>query len=141
MRALWAQPVASYQGEYVAFEAVKCNPRPLQPGGIPIHIGGHSPAAARRAGRLGDGFLPLGGSPEELGGLFKIVEETARGAGRDPGAIELSTIGMASYDSATAAQQAGAQRMLIGSSDTDLESAKSILGKFSDEVIARLGSA
>ena len=141
MRALWTQPVASYQGEHVAFEAVKCNPRPLQPGGIPIHIGGHSPAAARRAGRLGDGFLPLGGSPEKLVGLFKIVEESAREAGRDPGAIELSTVGMASYDSATAAQQAGAKRMLIGSGDTDLESAKSILGKFSDKVIARLGSA
>ena len=33
---------------------------PSPPGSVPIHVGGHSRAAARRAGRLGDGFQPLG---------------------------------------------------------------------------------
>ncbi|WP_372506027.1 hypothetical protein [Actinomadura madurae] len=35
-------------------------PKPVQRGGIPIHVGGHTKAAARRAGRYGDGFQPLG---------------------------------------------------------------------------------
>ena len=32
----------------------------------PIHVGGNSPAAARRAGRFGDGFFPTAMNPEKL---------------------------------------------------------------------------
>jgi probable F420-dependent oxidoreductase len=139
MRALWTQPVASYSGRHVQFDGVKCNPRPAQAGGIPIHIGGHTPAAARRAGRLGDGFLPLGGGPEDLAPLRKIVEETAREAGRDPSAVEISYVGSPGLESAQAMLDAGVGRMLVASHAPDLEAAKRVLGPFSDEVIARLG--
>ena len=54
---------------------------------MPIHVGGHSKAAARRAGRLGDGFFPARGRPEEL---VRLARETAEACGRDPGAIEVS---------------------------------------------------
>ena len=141
MKVLWRDPIASYSGEYVSFSEVKCNPRPARPGGIPIHIGGHSKAAARRAGRLGDGFLPLGGSVVQLGELFKIVEQTAKEAGRDPGAIELTYSGAATHDAALEIEQAGAQRMLIASIDPDLETAKRTLGEFSEKVMAKFGAA
>jgi probable F420-dependent oxidoreductase len=139
MRALWTQPIASYEGRHVSFERVKCNPRPANPAGVPIHIGGHSPAAARRAGRLGDGFLPLGGSIEALGGLFDIVRETAREAGRDPDAIELTSMGPASFEAARAAEEAGIHRLLIGSGGADLEKVRRSCGEFSEKVIAKLG--
>jgi probable F420-dependent oxidoreductase len=141
MKVLWRDPIASYSGKYVSFSEVKCNPRPTRAGGIPIHIGGHSKAAARRAGRLGDGFLPLGGSVGQLGELWKIVEQTAREAGRDPGAIELTYSGAATHDAALEIEQAGAQRMLIASIDKDLESAKRSLGEFSENIIAKFGAA
>lgn len=141
MRALWNNRIASFEGEHVSFTNVKCNPHPVQEGGIPIHIGGHSKAAARRAGRLGDGFLPLGGSISQLGELFKIVEDTAKGAGRDPSAIELTYSGMTTHDAALEIEQSGAQRMLVASIDGDLESAKRTLGEFSDQVIAKFGGA
>ncbi len=141
MRVLWRDRIASYSGEYVSFSEVKCNPRPARDGGIPIHIGGHSKAAARRAGRLGDGFLPLGGSVGRLGELFKIVEETAREAGRDPSAIELTYSGAPTHDAALEIEQSGAQRMLIPSLAPDLESTKRTLGEFSDKVIAKFGGA
>lgn len=139
MKVLWRDRIASYHGEHVSFENVKCNPQPVQPGGVPIHIGGHSKAAARRAGRLGDGFLPLGGSLDQLGDLWKIVEATAKENGRDASAIELTYSGMADYDSAAAIHQTGAQRMLIASVEPDLESARRTLGEFSEKVIARFG--
>jgi probable F420-dependent oxidoreductase len=141
MKVLWRDPIASYSGEHVSFHEVKCNPRPVQAGGIPIHIGGHSKAAARRAGRLGDGFLPLGGSVSDLGELWKIVEQTAREAGRDANAIELTYSGMASHDTALEIEQAGAQRMLIASIEPDLEAARRSLGEFSEQVIAKFGGA
>src|SRR5262249_48803139 len=52
MRALWANDSASYAGEFVKFDQVNCNPKPVAKS-VPITIGGHSEAAARRAGRLG----------------------------------------------------------------------------------------
>jgi probable F420-dependent oxidoreductase, Rv2161c family len=57
MRALWASDGASFAGEFVNFDKVNCNPKPVAKS-VPIVVGGHSEAAARRAGRLGDGFFP-----------------------------------------------------------------------------------
>jgi probable F420-dependent oxidoreductase len=51
------------------------SPRPVQPGGPPIWVGGSTPAAYRRAARLGDGWLPQG-PPEQ--GMAAVVEEINR---------------------------------------------------------------
>ncbi|MEM6499700.1 MAG: LLM class flavin-dependent oxidoreductase, partial [Pseudomonadota bacterium] len=56
-------------------------------GSVPIIVGGDSKVAARRAGRLGDGYFPARGAPEDL---FQIVRDTAVEHGRDPDAIEFS---------------------------------------------------
>ena len=66
MRLLWEDRPdgASYSGEFFQFDHAACYPKPA--GRVPIHIGGHSRAAARRAGRLGDGFQPLGVGGVEL---------------------------------------------------------------------------
>lgn len=89
MRALWASDDASHDGPFASFADVSSNPKPAQ-GSVPIVVGGHSKAAARRAGRLGDGFFPGKGSPEELAELFDVVRQTAADAGRDAAAIELT---------------------------------------------------
>jgi probable F420-dependent oxidoreductase len=89
MKALWAGDNASFDGEFTSFAAVSSNPKP-EGGSVPIVVGGHSKPAARRAGRLGDGFFPGKGSMEELGELFDIARQTAADAGRDPAAIELT---------------------------------------------------
>jgi probable F420-dependent oxidoreductase len=57
MRALWASDVASFVGEFVKFDKVSCNPKPVAKS-VPIVVGGHSEAAARRAGRLGTASSP-----------------------------------------------------------------------------------
>lgn len=88
MRALWAGDGASYSGEFVKFHQVSSNPKPVR-GSVPIVIGGHSEAAARRAGRLGDGFFPSIGSPLDTFPLFELVRRTAEAAGRDPAKIEM----------------------------------------------------
>src|ERR1019366_4167057 len=83
MRALWSQEQASFEGTTASF--ADCYLRPQPPGGsIPVHLGGHSQAAARRAGRIGDGFFPMGISPEQLPPLLDIVRQGAEEAGRDP---------------------------------------------------------
>jgi alkanesulfonate monooxygenase SsuD/methylene tetrahydromethanopterin reductase-like flavin-dependent oxidoreductase (luciferase family) len=56
---------------------------------VPIVIGGHSEAAARRAGRLGDGFFPSIGAQVDTVPLFNVVRRAAAEAGRDPQAVEI----------------------------------------------------
>jgi len=90
LRALWTEPDATYHGRFVSFDTVQSDPKPAQAGGVPIVVGGHSDAAARRAGRLGDGFTPLGVGPEEFGRLAEVVRAAAVDAGRDADAIELT---------------------------------------------------
>jgi probable F420-dependent oxidoreductase len=87
MRALWAKDGASFAGEFVNFHGVSCNPKPAQRE-VPIIVGGHTEAAARRAGRLGNGFFPSIGSPANTLPLFDVVRRAAEAAGRDPSAIE-----------------------------------------------------
>src|SRR4051812_6336185 len=89
MRALWASDGASYDGEFASFTRVSSNPKPPN-GSVRIVVGGHSRAAAERAGRLGDGLFPGKGSPKELGQLLDIARQTAAASGRDPAAIELT---------------------------------------------------
>lgn len=87
MRALWDGDHAGYNGEFVDFSGVSVNPKPVN-GRVPIHIGGHTEAAARRAGRLGDGFFPGDG---DLLGLLDVMRASADEAGRDPEGIEITS--------------------------------------------------
>jgi probable F420-dependent oxidoreductase len=90
MRALWTQQPASFAGDFVRFDRVFCDVATVQPGGVPIIVGGSTAAAARRAGRLGDGFYPYVISPEDLAARMRDLESAARDAGRDPAAVELT---------------------------------------------------
>jgi len=101
MRQVWSGGPASFDGEFFAFDSIRSEPQPFQPGGVPIHIGGHSPAAARRAGQMGDGFHPLGLDDVLLSERWDLVCRTAVAAGRDPEKIELSvTLPVSAVDAA-----------------------------------------
>ena len=87
MRTLWSDASPSFEGEFVTFRNAHCQPQPIN-GTVPVIVGGHSLAAARRAGRLGDGFFPARGASADLIGLAK---QSAEEAGRDPAALEITT--------------------------------------------------
>ena len=87
MRTLWSDASPSFEGEFVTFRNAHCQPQPIN-GTVPVIVGGHSQAAARRAGRLGDGFFPARGASADLIGLAK---QSAEEAGRDPAALEITT--------------------------------------------------
>lgn len=90
LRVLWARDDASYSGQFVKFSGVSSNPKPAN-GKVPIVVGGHSEAAARRAGRLGDGFFPLNAGQHEIGPLIEMMRREAAASGRDPKAITITT--------------------------------------------------
>ncbi len=90
MRALWASDNATYDGEFAKFDNVASNPKPKN-GNVPIVVGGHSKPAARRAGRLGNGFFPSRPTMEETKELIDIARQEAADADRDPTAIEITS--------------------------------------------------
>ena len=140
MRCLWREPVASFKGAYTQFEGVVSRPKPAQEGGVPIIVGGHSKAAARRAGRQGDGFYPLGMDLDGMASLRGVMEEAAHEAGRDPGAIEITMGGTADADQAARFQDAGVGRVLLFPTSGDLDTLRSQLEPFARDVIARFST-
>jgi probable F420-dependent oxidoreductase len=59
IRAAWAGEVASHRGPFVAFAEVQTGPGPARESGIPVWVGGNSPAARRRAVRFGAAWHPI----------------------------------------------------------------------------------
>jgi probable F420-dependent oxidoreductase len=90
MRALWTQDEPRFDGRYHRFAGMPFSPKPVQKPSIPLVIGGVSRAAIRRAARLGDGWQPLGLSPEALGQGMERLREEARVCGRDVAQIPVS---------------------------------------------------
>jgi probable F420-dependent oxidoreductase len=89
MRALWGQDCASYTGTTVQFKDVYLRPQPKDQS-VPVHIGGHSEIAARRAGRIGDGFFPFGVDRNVLPHLIETMRKSAQDSGRDPSSVEVT---------------------------------------------------
>jgi probable F420-dependent oxidoreductase len=116
MRALWDGDHVDFDGDLFSFNDISSNPKP-EHGRVPIHIGGHSRAAAERAGRIGDGFFPGRGDIAEM---VDIVRQTAADVGRDPAEIEISygseeLMGPGAVDAAHALAEAGVDRAIVPS--------------------------
>jgi probable F420-dependent oxidoreductase len=109
MRALWSQERASYEGRFASFKDVFC--RPLPPARrIPVVVGGDTKAAARRAGRLRDGYFPARGAPAEL---FEEMRRSAAEAGRDPASIEITVAAPAGIPDIEALARMGVARVAV----------------------------
>jgi probable F420-dependent oxidoreductase len=77
-RRLWTEEVIEHHGEFFDFEPVMFEPKPVQKPHPPIHVGGESEAALRRAARAGDGWLGLGHTIESVAAPIARLEELRR---------------------------------------------------------------
>jgi len=82
VRTLWRDTPASFKGRFTEFEGVSIDPKPVQPGGPPIWIGGRSDAALARAGRQGDGWISYVVQPERYAQSLDKIRRAADAAGR-----------------------------------------------------------
>ncbi len=87
LKRLWSEDHVSFEGKHFQLDDVTVYPKPFRP--VPIHVGGRSDAALRRAGRLGDGYTGIWLSPERFKQAGERIAEVAVTAGRDPSEIEL----------------------------------------------------
>jgi probable F420-dependent oxidoreductase len=138
VRHLWAEKPEPFEGRFHRFAAVESNPKPVQPGGVPIVVGGHVPGAARRAARCGDGFFPVRGDFAELEVLFAAMCAECEKIGRKPEEIELSTGVAPAIDADTVKryEDMGLSRLVIGPPAFDPEGLRRGLGDFAERHLA-----
>jgi len=96
MRECWTREPVRFDGRYYRMGEVSALPKPVQKGGIPIWVGGHTDAALRRTGELADGWHPIGQRPpavlppDEYAEKVAIIRGWAEKAGRNAKDIALS---------------------------------------------------
>jgi probable F420-dependent oxidoreductase len=86
LRRLWTERSVTHEGKFDHIIGAGLAPPPIQRP-IPIWLGGRSPAAYRRMGRLADGWFPRLEPGPDLDAALAIIAAAAAEAGRDPEAI------------------------------------------------------
>jgi probable F420-dependent oxidoreductase len=96
-KELWTSDNPTFAGKYCSFSNVVFAPKPVQKPHPPIWVGGESPVALRRAGRLADAWYPIGsnprypvGTPAQFADYAASVKLHAQQAGRDPSALDFA---------------------------------------------------
>jgi probable F420-dependent oxidoreductase len=90
LRALWAGGVTEFSGQFYQVPAGTQAPRPVQPDGPPILLGGMAKPALERIGRIGDGWITSSRTDlSRIGDLIGVVKESAAAADRDPDALRI----------------------------------------------------
>ena len=132
LRLAWSAGTAEFHGRQVAFDEVHVEPKPV--GRVPIVIGGHTAAAARRAGRLADGFFPLSCQGDELTRLVDVVRAAAADAGRDPMSIELTVEAPRTASDAEVQAGLGVGRIVVNVPNVETSAMR-------DAMVERVGAA
>jgi probable F420-dependent oxidoreductase len=112
---LWSEEVIEHRGEFFDFNPVMFEPKPIQKPWPPIHIGGESDAALRRAARVGDGWIGITHTLESVRRPVKLLTRLREEAGRAGKPFEVTIGGpVASRDDMARWEDAGVDRLIVG---------------------------
>jgi probable F420-dependent oxidoreductase len=136
LRLLWAGDGAGvdYHGEFFDFDGLASFPKPYR-GTLPIHIGGSSRAAARRAGRHGDGYFPGGALlPQERAAQLELARATAKETGRDPDALTYTRMAPIDFSQhrLAAYREQGVDRVVVSATTRTLDEQRAELSDFAE---------
>jgi probable F420-dependent oxidoreductase len=137
LRLLWGggEDGVGFAGEFFAFDGLCSFPKPYGITHLPIHVGGSSRAAARRAGLRGDGYFPGGGlDANERAAQMELARATAAAAGRNPEALEYTRWGAIdmSVEDVEAMAAQGVTRIVVSPATADPEGQRDELSAFAE---------
>ena len=136
LRSLWGESPSAFDGRHLHWAPLESHPKPAQRPGVPIHVGGHVPAAARRAARLGDGFFPA--RSDRLPELLRELRAECARIGRDPSEIEITAGGAPTLDTAKRLRDQGVARFVVPPPAFAPDELRKGLERIGDEILARL---
>jgi probable F420-dependent oxidoreductase len=143
LRRLWSDDVIEEHNEHFDFGPVKFQPKPRHRH-IPIEVGGASPGALRRAGRLGDGWIEVGCKTiDDVREKLDVVNAARADAGRRETTFEVTLGGSfgRDLDGVRRSEDAGATRIIASPVLGGRMSAEVVVDftkRFADEVISHL---
>ncbi len=76
MRRLWTEDDVTHSGERFQVEGITLRPRPIQQP-LEVWLGGQAPSELRRAGRVGDGWLPSFCTVGDVAAGWEVVSAEA----------------------------------------------------------------
>lgn len=112
-RALWSQPSVEHHGRFFDFGEVMFEPKPVQPGGPPLHIGGDGTAALRRVARFGDGWLPVNHTVDRIPASAHTLSQLWADHGRSGRPQITTSVPISSGDDVQRAADAGIDRLIV----------------------------
>ena len=114
MKELWTKEVSEFHGRYYDFPPVYCFPKPVQQPHPPVILGGHAPNVFKRIVAWGDGWIPIGVTPDQVMQGRAILDNLAKLAARDPKSIQISVVDVpADIELIERFEEAGADRVII----------------------------
>ncbi|MEU4625349.1 TIGR03619 family F420-dependent LLM class oxidoreductase [Actinoplanes sp. NPDC023801] len=141
MRALW-EAAPSFTGRFVSFDGVVQHPSPVQRPHPPIVVGGHSPAAYRRAVRQGSGWYGWGLDVEETRQALRALAETAKREQRPAGfgelEITLTPPGPPDADTARRYADLGVDRLIIELEGIDDDAVEGVIASVGENLAGRV---
>jgi len=89
-KVLWRDTPAALDTPTVSFRDIYCEPKPLQPGGVPLWIGGSLRPNLTRIVQWGDAWIPImGATLDAIADGARQIKKAWSAAGRDPGALQV----------------------------------------------------
>jgi len=138
LRAIWGEQPAEFSGEFYQVPRGMVLPRPVQPGGPPVLLGGTAPVALRRVGRVADGWVTSSRADlSRISESIQIVHEAAAAAGRDPSALRIICRGVVRWEE-DARDAEGHRRLLSGGREQITEDLTWLAGQGVTEVFCDL---
>lgn len=116
MRAIWQNAEAEYHGQYVDFDPVWCEPKPLQKPCPPVIFGAMGPLGIRHAVEWADGWFPVDVALGDVAAAVNEFRNALREKGRDPAKvpITLSAMERPPLDTLKRYRDIGIERVLVG---------------------------
>lgn len=113
-RRLWSEEVVEHHGEFFDFAPVMFEPKPIQQPGPPVHVGGESDAALRRAAQAGDGWIGITHTVESVRRPVELLAKLREDAGRSDRPFEITLGGpVATRDDVAGWEEAGVHRLIV----------------------------
>jgi probable F420-dependent oxidoreductase len=113
-KRLWSERQIEHRGEFFGFEPVAFEPKPVQRPWPPIHVGGESPAALRRAARMGDGWIGLDHTPDSVRAPVAQLRALRAEAGLEPEAFAITVGGrVETREELSRFAEAGVTRLIV----------------------------